>query len=404
MPGSVSEAVDVREHDLVQRRRLFHAQPELAFQELKTAAVISELLRDFGLEVETGVAKTGVVGTLRGGRPGPGVLVRADMDGLPLQEESDLQFRSKHDGVMHACGHDVHLAIALTLADLLQERRGSLRGTVRFVFQPAEEIADGAAPMIRAGVLEGIDYALALHVWAGLPVGQIGVRPGVLWGSADWFTIRIEGRGGHGALPHLTVDAVIIAAQVVSALQALVSRETAPTASAVITIGSIHGGTAHNIVAGEVVLQGTLRAFEPSVRERLITRIEEVSRGVATSLRGGATFERGPGAPPVVSDQQVAALVAGVARSVVGAEGVIAVEPMMIGEDFAYFLEQRPGCFFLVGGSPADGPRVHHTGEFEVDERCLPIGLEVLARAVLALLEPGTPQAGAHAVGDQAQA
>jgi metal-dependent amidase/aminoacylase/carboxypeptidase family protein len=184
----------------------------------------------------------------------------------------------------------------------------------------------------------------------------------------------------------------------------LVSRETSPTAAAVITIGSIHGGTAHNIVAGEVVLQGTLRAFDQSVREQLITRIEEVSAGVATALRGRAAFVRGPGAPPVVSDQRIAAVVAGEARTVVGPERVLAVDPMMIGEDFAYFLEQRPGCFFLLGGSPADGPRVHHTEGFEIDERCLPIGLEVMARAVLALLEAGTPQAGAHAVGDQAQA
>lgn len=402
--AALSDAIKAREGELIARRRQFHAEPELSFQETRTAQAVADHLRRLGLEVQTGVAGTGVVGTLSGARPGPGVVVRADMDGLPLQERSTLPFRSTRDGVMHACGHDVHLAIALTLADLLQERRASLPGMVRFVFQPAEEVAGGAEPMIKAGVLGGIDTVLALHVWAGLPLGQIGVRPGVIWGSADWFTIRIAGAGGHGGMPHMAVDAVVIAAQVVSALQVLVSRETSPTASAVITIGSIHGGAAHNIVAGEVVLQGTLRTFDPSLRERLLGRIDEVATGMAVALRGRAHFERGPGAPPVASDGRVAGVVADAARRVVGSAGVIAVEPMMIGEDFSYFLERRPGCFFLLGAAPADGPRVHHTETFEIDEACLPIGLEVMARAVLALLEPGATQAGAHAVRDQSQA
>ena len=393
------------EQRLVKVRRELHAQPELSFQEHTTAEYITEYLDRWPVDnLKDRVGGTGVVADVRGKLPGGSVLVRADMDGLPLTEAVDVPFRSQRNGVMHACGHDVHMAIALELAASLSVNRHRLPGSVRFVFQPAEEVAGGAEPMIKAGVLDGIDSVLALHVWAGLPLGQIGVRPGVIWGSADWFTIRIEGAGGHGGMPHLTVDAVVIAAQVVSALQVLVSRETSPTTAAVITIGSIHGGTAHNIVAGTVVLQGTLRAFDPSVREHLLTRMDEVASSVAGALRGRAHFERGPGAPPVASDARIAGVVAGAANLVVGADRVIAVDPMMIGEDFSYFLEQRPGCFFLLGGSPADGPRVHHTEGFEIDERCLPIGLQVMARAVLALLEPGTAQAGTHTVRDQSQA
>jgi amidohydrolase len=384
---NLRKEVEARRNDLLGRRRHFHAEPELAFQEVKTAQVIADHLKRFGLEVQTGVAKTGVVGTLRGGRPGPGVLVRSDMDALPLHEKSDLRYRSIHDGVMQACGHDVHMAIALTLAELLAGRRESLPGTVRFAFQPAEEIAGGAKPMVEAGVLEGIDRVVGLHVWAGLPVGKISVRPGAMMASADWFRIAIRGQGGHGAQPHLTVDAVAIAAQVVTALQTLASREASPTNPVVVTIGSIHGGSAHNVIAGEVELQGTLRAFDPQLRQVLLKRIEELSAGVAAAMRGSADFRRETGAPPVVNDERVASLVAEAARSVVGEEGVIAFEPLMVGEDVSYFLEARPGCFFLLGGAPDGEAVVHHTADFRIDERCLPIGLEVLAAAVLKLLE-----------------
>ena len=387
MPPELREAVAARQRDLVGRRRRFHAEPELAFQEVETARVIAEHLREWGLKVQTGVARTGVVGTLRGGRPGRGVLVRADMDGLPLEERSDLPFKSTHPGVMQACGHDAHIAIAMTLAHLLSERRADLPGWVRFAFQPAEEVAGGASPMIAAGVLEGIDRVIGLHVWAGLPTGQVSVRPGPIMASADWFSLTITGKGGHGAMPHLTVDAVVIAAQVVTALQTLVSRETAPTDPVVLTLGSIHGGGAHNVVAAEVVMQGTLRTFNAPLRERLLGRIAELARSIAGGMGGGAAFAQLSGAPPVVNDAAMAALVAAAAAPVVGPSNVVPFEPLMVGEDFACFLEQRPGCFFLLGGAPADGPRVHHTSDFAIDEGCLAIGLEVMAASVLRMLE-----------------
>jgi amidohydrolase len=373
---------------LITHRRELHAAPELAFKEIDTAEYIAEHLDALSVDrLETGVGGTGVVADLQGERPGRGVLVRADMDGLPITEAGDLDFRSGRRGVMHACGHDVHMAIALEVARVLAENRHRLSGMVRFAFQPAEECAGGAKPMIEAGVLDGIDRVIGLHVWSELPVGQVSVRPDVVMASADQFTLTIHGKGGHGAQPHQTVDAVVIAAQVVSALQTLASRETAPGAAVVITLGSVHGGTAANIVAGEVAIQGTLRTLDGALRTRLLGRIAELAAGIAAAMRGSAEFRHESAAPPVINDPGMAAVVAEAARRVVGAEGVVAFQPLMVGEDFAYFLEARPGCFFLLGGAP-EGARVgHHTAEFRIDERCLPIGFRVMTAAVLRLLE-----------------
>jgi amidohydrolase len=373
---------------LATHRRELHAAPELAFKEIETAGYIAERLDALSVDrLETGVGGTGVVADIKGERPGHAVLVRADMDGLPIQEVGDLAFRSARRGVMHACGHDVHMAIALEVARALAENRDRLPGMVRFAFQPAEECAGGARPMIEAGVLTGIDRVIGLHVWSELPVGQVSVRPDVVMASADQFTLTVRGKGGHGAQPHQTVDAVVIAAQVVGALQTLVSRETAPAAPVVVTLGSVHGGTAANIVAGEVVIQGTLRTLDRELRSRLLGRITELASGTAAAMRGSCEFRHDSAAPPVVNDPGIAAVVAEAARGVVGAEGVVAFEPLMVGEDFSYFLEARPGCFFLLGGAPA-GPRVgHHTAEFRIDERCLGIGFQVMTAAVLRLLQ-----------------
>jgi amidohydrolase len=375
--------------ELITTRRQLHANPELSFKEVDTAQYIVQRLEALGLDKVTGgVGGTGVVAEIRGQQPGRSVLVRADMDGLPLTEAADVPFRSTRAGVMHACGHDVHMAIALELADSLAVNQHRLPGMVRFAFQPAEERAAGAKPMIHDGVLEGIDRVIGLHVWAGLPTGQVSVRSGPMMASADWFTLTVHGKGGHGAIPDLTVDAVVIAAQIVTALQTLVSRETSPKAPVVVTLGSIHGGTAFNIVAGEVVIQGTLRTFDATLRKRLLQRIDDLARGIATAMRGSCEFRLESGAPPVVNDPTVAGLVADAARTVLGDESVVAFEPLMIGEDVSYFLEARPGCFFLLGGAPEGPPVLHHTAEFRIDERCLPIGLRVMSAAVLRLLQP----------------
>jgi amidohydrolase len=375
------------EHLLTHRREL-HATPELSFKEFETAHYIAERLEALAPDrLQTGVGGTGVVADFKGGRPGRSVLVRADMDGLPIQEASDLPFRSASRGVMHACGHDTHMAIALELARWVADRRRDLPGMVRVAFQPAEEQAGGAKPMIDAGVLTGIDRVIGLHVWSPLPTGQVSVSSGVVMASADMFTLTIRGKGGHGALPHLTIDAVVIAAEVVTALQTLVSRETSPAAAVVVTLGSIHGGTAANIVAGEVAIQGTLRTFDASLREHLLARIAQVAEGIASALRGSSEFRHDSGTPPVINDPDMARLVIEAASSVLGADAVVPLEPLMVGEDFAYFLGARPGCFFMLGGAPEGAQVVHHTPEFRIDERCLPIGFRVMTAALLRLLE-----------------
>jgi amidohydrolase len=375
--------------ELITHRRHLHSYPELSFKEDETARYIAGQLDAIGVDkVKRGVGGTGVVAEIRGQRRGRSVLVRADMDGLPLTETADVPFRSTRAGVMHACGHDVHMAIGLGLARWLAERRQELPGMVRFAFQPAEEQAGGAKPMIDEGALDGIDRVVGLHVWSQLPTGQVAVPPGVVMASADMFTLTIRGRGGHGALPHLTVDAVVIAAGVVIALQTLVSRETSPIAPVVITLGSVHGGTAANIVAGEVVIQGTLRTFDAKLRQHLLARIAQLTEGIAGAMRGSSEFRHDSGTPPVVNDPAMAKLVSDAAASVVGEEAVVPSDPLMVAEDFAYFLEARPGCFFVLGGAPDGPPVVHHTPEFRIDERCLPIGLQVMTAAVLRLLQP----------------
>jgi len=376
------------EHLLTHRRQL-HTMPELAFKEVETSRYLAERLEALSPDrLEVGVAETGVVADVKGARPGRAVLVRADIDGLPIQEAGELAFRSTRRGVMHACGHDVHMAIALEVARAMAERRAQLSGMVRFVFQPAEERGLGAKPMIEAGVLDGIDRVIGLHVWSELPVGQVSVRPGAMMAGSDMFTLTIRGAGGHGAQPQYTVDAVVIAAQVVSAIQTLASRETAPAAPVVITLGSIHGGSAANIVASEVVIQGTLRSLDTELRARLVRRIAELAEGIATAMRGHCQFSLESAVPPVVNDGSVATMVAEAARTVVGEDAVVMFEPLMVAEDFAYFLQARSGCFFLLGGAPEGARGVgHHTAEFRIDERCLQLGFRVMMAAVLRLLQ-----------------
>jgi len=385
----VLEVDEATSQHLLTHRRELHAVPELAFKETETAKYLVERLEPLSFDrLEAGVGDTGIVADIKGGRPGRAVMVRADMDGLPITEAGDLPFRSTRRGVMHACGHDVHMAVALEVARAMAGHRDQLAGMVRFVFQPAEEVAGGAKPMIEAGVLDGIDRVVGLHVWAGLPTGQVSVRSGAMMASADGFTLIVRGKGGHGAMPDLTVDAVVIAAQIVTALQTLVSRETSPRAPVVVTLGSIHGGSAFNIIAGEVVIQGTLRTFDATLRERLLQRMAELAAGIASAMRGSCEFRLESAAPPVVNDATMAGLVAEVATDVLGADAVVPFEPLMVGEDVAYFLDARPGCFFLLGGAPDSGPVLHHTAEFRVDERCLSIGYRVMSAAVLRLLEP----------------
>jgi amidohydrolase len=390
LPASLDAQLARVSEAVVRTRRDLHRHPELAHQETRTAGVVADHCRDAGYTVRTGVGGTGVLAELSGGGAGPTVLYRADMDGLPIEERRDGRpVRSEAPGVMHACGHDGHVAIALGVAGVMAGLRASWRGRLRLCFQPAEEVATGALPMIEAGALEGVDQALGIHLWTGLDTGRVAITAGPIFGSADEFRILVRGRGGHGGLPHLSVDPVLAASHVVVALQSLTAREVAPDAPAVVTVGLIRGGQAFNVIAEEVELRGTVRAPDEAVRRHLLSRVEEVAAAVAGGLRAEATYELIAGCPPVINAAEIAESVRRAAVTVVGEERVDLAHPLTIGDDMAYFLERVPGCYFLVGaGDPASAERPpHHHPAFDIDEGCLDVGVAVVSRVLLAALQ-----------------
>lgn len=387
---TVDAAVEKITQQMIDDRRYLHQNPELAFEEENTARMVAERLRELGLEVQTGVAKTGVLGLLRGAKPGKTVLLRADMDALPIEEENDVPYRSQVPGKMHACGHDAHTAILLGVATVLAGMRDQISGTIKFAFQPAEEAIGGAKPMIEAGVLENpkVDACFGLHVWQNLPVGTIGVIPRPMMASADRFKAVIHGRGGHAAEPHAAIDATLAACEAVVALQSLVSREVNPLKSAVVTVGQLHAGTASNIIASQATLEGTVRTFDAEVRQHLSTRIPELISSVAGALGATAEVEYEFGVPASVNDPAMCEIVRAAAAEVVGEENVVQPPPTMGSEDMSFFLEGAPGCYFFAGSSNEGTGKTftHHHPKFDIDEQVLPIGAETLVRTVLAYL------------------
>jgi amidohydrolase len=382
---------------LISLRRDIHQHPELSFEEERTAKLIARRLAELGISVRTGVAKTGVVGDLGDGSGAACIALRADMDALPMQEQSDVPYASQVPGVMHACGHDVHVACLLGAAQLLAEEQaaGRLPGRVRFLFQPSEENQDdqdlsGAMRMVEEGVMEGVDAVVGLHVWADLPVGTVGLRKGTATAYPDKFVLVIKGQEAHGAFPHRGHDAISLAAQVINALQTVVSRRLDPTRAKVLTVGTIQGGTKDNIMAGEVRMTGTIRTFEPDIRETLFAEMERAC-AVARTLGGDFELKIIPGYIPVVNDPAITDLVRRVAGDLLGEEHVQESALEMGGEDFSYFAREAPGTFFLIGGHTPGGPvRLHHHPEFDVDERCLPVGAALLAEIALRYLrDPG---------------
>lgn len=377
------------QQDIVALRRDFHAHPELAYEEVRTSGIVADRLRALGLEVFTGIGRTGVVGLLHGAQPGPCVLVRADMDALPVAEENDWPWKSTVPGKMHACGHDCHTATALTVARLLAKERDSLRGTVKFMFQPAEEGFGGAQEMIDDGLLEDgkfgprPDTALALHVWSSLEVGKVAVKSGPVLACADKFDATITGKGGHGAMPHQTIDPIVIASQVVMALQSVISREIDPLEAGVVTVGKFTAGSAYNIIPGEVQLAGTLRAFNPEVRATLERRCREIIEGLPKAMGAQGQWEYLPGYPPTVNNAEITALVEKALVSTFGEENMGVFTPVMGAEDFSLVLDQIPGCYFFIGGrnEVIDAVYSHHHPQFNIDERALEIGARALVAA-----------------------
>jgi amidohydrolase len=388
---AVSPEVAQLTESMIDLRRILHQWPELGFQEKRTSALVAERLQALGIEVRTGVAQTGVLGTLRGNGAGKTVLLRADMDGLPIEEASGAPYASQNHGVMHACGHDGHTAILLTTARVLAQRRQQFAGTVKFAFQPAEELPPGGAKeMIEEGVLKHprVDATFGLHLWNGLPVGKIGIDEGPIMASVDRFDIVIKGIGSHGAYPHTGVDPIVVGSHVVAALQTVVSREVPPLAPVVVTVGTFQGGTAFNVIPSHVELSGTVRTVDTRIRDEMPVRLERIVRGITSGMRAECSFNYAFGYPVTVNDVSRTQFARRVAGAIVGDGNVVSAGMTMGAEDMSYFLNAVPGCYLRLGsGNPDHGViHPHHSALFNFDEAALPIGVELLTQLTLAYL------------------
>lgn len=387
--GPLLERARAFEQDMVELRRELHRHPELAFNETRTAAAAADRVAELGFRVRRGVGRTGVVAELGSG--GPVVALRADMDALPIQEQGDAPYRSTVPGVMHACGHDAHVSMLVGAARLLAESDELPAGTVRLLFQPSEEGADeenksGATRMVEEGAMEGVDAVFGLHIGAHLPSGTLHLRPGPFMAGTDGIRASLTGRSAHAARPEEGIDAVVLAAHFVLACQNAVARRIAPTDAGVLTLGRIDGGTAENIIADRVGIEGTLRYFEESVRQRLHDALRAAG-AVVEALGGDVALTIRPGYPPVVNDDGMDALARRALAAALGGERIRQWEPWMGAEDFAILQREAPGCFFWLGAA-LDPPREHHHPRFDIDEAVLPLGASALAAcAVTALTE-----------------
>jgi amidohydrolase len=377
--------------ELVALRKALHQHPELAFEEHETAKAVLDFLTRLKIPCRTGVGKTGVVAVLEGAKPGRTIGIRADMDALPIHEQTGLPFASKVQGRMHACGHDVHTVIALGVAAALSEMRDALHGRVKFIFQPAEETLSGAKAMLADGVLEDpkLDLILGYHNWPAVPAGKVGYSVGSVMAAADAFDITLKGRDGHGAHPHLAVDALAAAAHLVSQLQTIVSREVKPTTAAVITVGELHAGRARNIIAGAAELKGICRTLEPGLSEKIEAAVRRMLEGIKTGMRVDYTLDWRRMAPPLRNDKDVLENLLASARAAVGDDNVLQLpEPSMGSEDFAWFAEKVPAAHLRIG-SKIDGLETAiHRANYDCNELAIPVGVKVLARAALDLSKP----------------
>ncbi len=376
------------QRELARYRRHFHAHPELSLQERETAAFIERELRDAGFsELRTGIGKTGILATLTGAKPGPVTLLRADMDGLPVTELNDVEYASVNPGVMHACGHDGHMAILLSAARALMRRRDEVGGQIVFCFQPGEEGYAGNKLMIDDGAMEDphVDRTFALHLYTGLDVGKIGVRDDAFFPSSDRFEIELIGKGGHGAMPQGAVDPIVAGAHLVTLLQTIASREIAPQAPVVVTVGSLHSGTTFNVIPERAALQGTVRAFDDAVRRSVPERMERMIGGLCAAMRLEYRFEYHWGYPPTVNNAACNDVVRRVGRELFGSDRV--VDPhdvVMWSEDMAFMQQERPGTYFIVGARGAwTGTEPHHSARFDIDESALGVGYQMMLNLAL---------------------
>ncbi|MCL4416562.1 MAG: M20 family metallopeptidase [Actinobacteria bacterium] len=377
--------------ELINIRRELHKIPEIGFREVRTSEFIEKKLKEFGLSIKTKIAKTGVVGLINTSTTsGKTIMLRADMDGLPILENTGVDYASKHEGFMHACGHDGHMAIALITAKILSRNRNLLNGNVKFVFQPAEESPGGAKPMIEAGILKNpnVDVVIGLHIWNKIDSGQIGIRTGPIMASVNSFKINIIGKSAHGAMPQDGVDAITVCSRVIESLQTIVSREINPISPCVITIGKIHGGTAFNILAQEVELEGTIRTLDPNLNEIIASKMKRMIKGVTESMNAKYKFDFKHMYPVTINDKNITNTVSLCAAETVGVKNVIEAEQTMGGDDIAFYLQKVPGCYFFLGSSKKEKNQDYplHSSSFNFDENCLKIGVEVILRAIFKVL------------------
>ncbi|MDQ6826458.1 MAG: amidohydrolase, partial [Candidatus Eremiobacteraeota bacterium] len=359
---------------------------ELGFEETRTAGIIARRLRKIGFEVHTGIATTGVIGVMRGTGQGKTIMLRADMDGLPVQEENTVDYRSSHPGKMHACGHDGHVAILLGAAELIAKRKAELAGTVCVVFQPAEEGRGGAQAMVEEGILErfGIERAYGLHLSSNYDTGVLGFREGPFYASCDSIEIEVLGRGGHGASPHQTIDPIHVSANFVTLLQQIVSRQVDPIDPAVVTIGSFHGGTTHNVIPRNVKMLGTVRAFSTEVREAMPQQIERILQGCCDASGATYHFTYFRGYPVTTNDREQNRFARALASQVVAKESIIEADKLMGAEDFSYFAERVPACFYTLGSRGSrETAAPHHSSAFDIDESALATGVKMMTALAL---------------------
>ncbi len=386
MENIVKEKIAEMQDWLVEIRRTIHRHPELGFEEIETSQLVSDWLERFGLRVERGLAKTGVVGLLEGSGPGRTVALRADMDALPLEEANRVPYASGVKGKMHACGHDAHVTILLGVARFFSFMRDRVKGNIKWIFQPAEEGGGGGRAMVEEGVLENpkVNAIFGVHVFPFLPIGKVGIYEREGLAAADRFTIKIIGKGGHAATPHAAKDPILAAGHLITQIHSIVSRNIDPLDSAVVTIGKVSGGTAFNIIPDEVELMGTVRSLNPQVREELKSRIEQTVQGVVRSFGMAYRFEFEYGYPVLINDLEMSKLVAAACSKGIGKENVEVLKPSMGGEDFAYYLEKVPGSFFRLGCRNEEKGIVHpfHSTLFDIDEEVLPFGVEMFIRVI----------------------
>lgn len=378
------------QQEMIGIRRDLHMYPELSFQEKRTPEVIAEYQRKLGLDVQTGIGGNGVVATLYGDKPGKTVAIRADFDALPIHEQNEVPYASKNPGVMHACGHDAHTAIALGLAKVLSEHKDELKGNVVFIHQHAEEKSPGGAiGMIEDGCLEGVDVIFATHMENYFPIGKVIYNNGYILAASDHFEIEVNGVGGHGAFPHDTSDSVVIGSQLVTNLQQIVSRRIDPLKSAVVTIGSFLSGGAPNVIADKAVISGTVRTFDQEVRDKVEELIEEITAHTCKASRADYTLDYNRGFPATWNHPKPTELLVEAAKKVVGEQDIVSIPPNMGSEDFSYFLQNIPGTYFFTGSANEEKGFIYpyHHPKFDIDENALLIGAKTLASATIEFLD-----------------